>query len=152
MSISKSTSQLATVMIVGVRLFFLQHQLARYVLVGIANTAFSYLTYVVLLFAGFDFRIANLIALLLGIVVSFATQGKFVFRNATRVTFAKFVVAWLLIYLLNISIIALLMHVSLDAYVAGAVATVPVTLISFFVLKFAVFGRSSASPISKPNA
>jgi hypothetical protein len=39
----------------------------------------------------------------------------------------------------------LLMNSSLSAYLAGAVATVPVTLVSYFVLKFAVFGCGKAN-------
>ena len=124
---------------------FLRHQFLRFVLVGIGNTAFSYGAYAALLFVGFEYRVASLLALVLGIAVSFTTQGTVVFRNATRVTLVKFVVAWVLLYLFNISLIALLMRSSLSAYVAGAVATVPVTLVSYFVLKFAVFGRGKAN-------
>lgn len=116
-------------------------QFIRYVLVGIGNTGFCYGVYAALLFIGLEYRLANLLALLLGIAFSFTTQGAVVFRHATRVTFIKFVLAWLVIYLFNISIIALLMHASLSAYMAGAVAIFPVTLVSYFVLKFAVFAK-----------
>ena len=119
----------------------LNFEFVRYVLIGVGNTGFSYAVYATFLFFGLEYRVANLLALLLGIAVSFTTQGTVVFRNATRVTFAKFVLAWMLIYLFNISIIALLMGASMSAYLAGAVATVPVTLISYFILKFVVFGR-----------
>jgi putative flippase GtrA len=117
----------------------LRFQFIRYVVVGAVNTGFSYGVYAALLFVGLDYRVANLLALLLGILFSFATQGKFVFKNATRVTFAKFVIAWLLIYLVNISIIALFLRAGMSAYLAGACALVPVTLLSYFVLKLAVF-------------
>lgn len=121
----------------------LKLQFVRYVLVGIGNTAFGYGAYAGLLYVGLEYRLASLIALVLGIVFSFSTQGSLVFRNATRVTFVKFVVAWLFIYVVNISIIALLMRASLSAYLAGAVAIVPVTLLSYFILKFAVFDRGA---------
>ena len=120
---------------------FIRHQFLRYLLVGVGNTAFSYGTYAALLLVGLDYRIASLLALVLGIAFSFITQGAVVFRNATSVTLVKFVVAWSLIYIFNIWVIALLMRVSMSAYLAGAVAIVPVTLISYVILKFAVFGR-----------
>ena len=101
----------------------------------------SYGAYAALLFIGFEYRVASLLALVLGIAFSFTTQGTVVFRNASRITLVKFVVAWVILYFFNISIIGLLMRASLSAYLAGAVATVPVTLISYFILKFAVFGR-----------
>lgn len=127
------------------RYLFLRHQFLRFVLVGIGNTAFSYGAYAALLFIGFEYRVASLLALVLGIAFSFTTQGNVVFRNATRVTLVKFVVAWVLLYIFNISLIALLMRSSMSAYLAGAVATVPVTLVSYFVLKFAVFGRGKTN-------
>ena len=71
----------------------LKLQFIRYVLVGIGNTLFSYGLYAVLLFIGFEYRVASLLALVLGIAFSFTTQGTVVFRNATRFTFVKFVVA-----------------------------------------------------------
>lgn len=116
-------------------------QFIRYLLVGIGNTVFSYGVYAAVLFVGIEYRFANLLALLLGIFFSFTTQGTVVFRNANGVTFLKFLVAWLLIYLFNISIISLLMRSAMDPYLAGAIATIPVTLVAYFILKFAVFGR-----------
>jgi len=122
------------------RCLFFRHQFLRFVLIGIGNTGFSYGAYAALLFVGYEYRVASLLALVLGIAFSFTTQGTLVFRNATRVTFVKFFVAWILLYLFNIALIALLMRASMSAYLAGAVATAPVTLLSYFVLKFAVFG------------
>ena len=119
----------------------LKLQFVRYVLVGIGNTAFSYGAYAALLSFGLDYRLANLLALLLGIAFSFTTQGTVVFQNATRITFVKFIVAWLVIYVLNISVIAILLRASANAYLAGAIAIVPVTLASYFILRLAVFNR-----------
>lgn len=130
---------------------FINYQFVRYVLVGIGNTAFSYGTYAALLHVGIEYRLANLLALLLGIAFSFTTQGTVVFHHATRLTLVKFVVAWMLIYIFNISIISLLMRAAMSAYLAGAVATVPVTLASYFILKFAVFGRREPRRPAKPT-
>lgn len=120
-------------------------QFIRYVVVGVGNTAFGYGAYAAFLFFGIEYRVASLLALVLGIAFSFTTQSTMVFRNATLITLVKFVVAWVILYLLNISLIALLMRASMSAYSAGAVATVPVTLVSYFVLKFAVFGSSKTN-------
>lgn len=132
---------LSVTLVDELRCLFKHYQFIRYVLVGIGNTVFSYGAYAALLFIGLEYQLASLLALLLGIAFSFTTQGKVVFRHATHVTFIKFVLAWLAIYIFNISIIALLMSASMSAYMAGAVATVPVTLVSYFILKFAVFRR-----------
>lgn len=120
---------------------FIRHQFVRYILIGIGNTAFSFGVYSTLLFVGFEYRIASLLALVVGIIFSFITQGTVVFKNVTRMTFAKFVIAWIIIYILNISVIAFLMHFSMNAYLAGAIATLPVTLVSYFIFKLVVFAH-----------
>jgi len=126
-----------------IRAQFLRRQFVRYVVVGVGNTLFAYLVYAAALFAGADYRLANLISLVLGILFSFTTQGRIVFGNATLETFIRFVLAWAAIYLYNIGVIALLMKVLPNAYLAGALATIPVTLISYFVLKMLVFARQT---------
>ncbi|MDP3639396.1 MAG: GtrA family protein, partial [Azonexus sp.] len=80
-----------------------------------------------------------------GIVFSYITQSRVVFRNAGRATLLKFLIAWVLIYFINISIIYLLIQASINAYLAGAIATLPVTLISYLILKLAVFVRQKTS-------
>jgi putative flippase GtrA len=132
------------------RALWARHQFVKFVLVGIGNTCFSYGAYGLFLWLGFDFRLASLSALVLGIAVSFTTQGNLVFLNATRVTLVKFVLAWVAIYGLNILLIGLLMRAAMNAYVAGAIATVPVTLVSFFVLRYLVFGRGDPGCTAKP--
>ena len=122
------------------------------ILVGVGNTAFSYGAYAVLLSLGLEFRVASMLALILGIAFSFTTQGNVVFRNATRITFIKFVVAWMVIYAFNIAVIVLLMRVSFNAYTAGAIATVPVTVFSYFILRFVVFGRQASAHPAKSAA
>lgn len=134
----------------GLHGIFLRHQFVRYVLVGICNTAFGYGVFALLFYVGLDYRLASLLALLLGIVFSFTTQGRIVFRGATRITFVKFVVAWAFMYLFNIALIAMMRRASIDTYLAGAIATVPVTLVSYVVLKFAVFGRPPSAAREKP--
>jgi putative flippase GtrA len=132
------------------RLGAAQWQFVRYVIVGLCNTGFGYGAFAALLFLGLGYKLASLLALLMGIAFSFTTQGTIVFRNATRVTFVKFVLAWVCLYLLNIGLIALMVRASLSPYLAGAIATVPVTLVSYFVLKFAVFDRAQPAARTEP--
>lgn len=127
---------------------FRQQQFLRYIVVGIVNTSFSYGIYAGLVFVGLEFKVASLMALLIGIAFSFVTQGTIVFSNATRKTLVKFILAWVVIYIVNITLISILMRASLNAYIAGAVATVPVTFISYFILKYAVFARKPISSLS----
>ena len=67
----------------------------RFILIGVVNTGFSYAVYAVLLLLGFHYAVANLVALILGIVFSFRTQGRFVFYNSSQQLFLRFVFGWL---------------------------------------------------------
>lgn len=118
-----------------------QHRFVRFLMVGSLNTGFSYSVYALFLFFGLSYPIANLISLICGIFFSFYTQGKFVFRNTHRKLFLRFVAVWGLIYLVNVIVIGVLVHVGLNAYIAGAIALAPVTLLSYLLQKVAVFGR-----------
>lgn len=106
---------------------------------GVANTAFSYGIYAAGIFVGLPYYVASLIALVLGIVVSFFMQGHLVFRAQLKGRFPLFVVMWALLYLLNIGIIWMLSTAGMDYYLAGLVAAVPVVAASFVLQKFIVF-------------
>lgn len=129
-------------------------QFARFILVGVLNTAFSYLVYAALLLAGLNFALANLGAVLLGILFSFRTQGALVFSNSSPRLIFRYAAFWLIIYLCNIGLIKLLLSFGLNAYVAGALALPPIVLLSYVVQKYLVFADASSvePPADKRNA
>lgn len=120
----------------------LRHEFLRFVLVGCLNTGFSYSLYALFLWLGLNFALANLLAFVISLLFSFGTQGKLVFGNHDWRLLWRFVLAWIVIYLFNVGLIALLVRMHLSPYLAGALALVPVTLLSYLVQKFVVFGAS----------
>ncbi len=114
-------------------------QLVRFVLVGIVNTGFSYAIYAGLLYVGLSYAIANLIALLVGILFSFKTQGALVFNNSDNRRLFRFVLAWISIYTLNILIIGRFIALGLNPYTAGALALPFAVLFSYLTQKYFVF-------------
>jgi putative flippase GtrA len=123
----------------GLARLFDRGRLLRFFAAGGVNTAFSYGLYVLFIYMGLRIALASLLALLLGIVFSFVTHGTFVFRNATPYAFAKFVLAWILLYLVNLGIIHILVDAGLSAYLAGALATAPVIVLAYLILNRIVF-------------
>ena len=121
------------------------NQLARFLVVGGVNTLFSYAVYATLVFVGVPFALANLIALALGIVFSFATQGQLVFRNAGGRQFLKFVVVWAILYFVSVAIIARLTAHGFSAYLAGAIALVATSVLSYVAQKYFVFRKTALS-------
>lgn len=110
--------------------------------VGVANTGFSYLIYAMGLALGLHYAVANLVAMVTGILFSFKSQGRFVFNNRDTRLIWRFSGTWVCIWLFNIAFIALLTRqTTWDAYAAGAIALVPVTLISFVAQKYFVFSK-----------
>lgn len=114
-------------------------QLIRFILVGMLNTGFAYAIYVILLLVGLNYQMANLGALVLGVLFSFRTQGHIVFNNANWRLFGKYLVAWAAIYLINITIIGGLLNFGINAYIGGILALPTTAAMSFVVQKYFVF-------------
>lgn len=129
----------------------LGHRFVRFVLIGGLNTGFSYGLYVLLVWAGMHFVAANLLSTVAGILFSFLTQGRFVFGNTDASLFTRFVPAWLLLWLLNIGLIAAWVRWGLDPYTAGALALVPTIAASYFVQKHFVFKAASLHTPTGPK-
>lgn len=121
----------------------LRHQFIRFLLVGCVNTGFSYGLYALFLWVGLNFAVANGLAFVISLLFSFRTQGMLVFRNPEPRLILRFVMMWAVIYLFNIALISGLMRLGMSAYLAGAVALVPVTLLSYLIQRFVVFGAPS---------
>lgn len=117
------------------------NQLIRFILVGAVNTGFSYGVYACMLFVGVGYALANLLALVLGILFSFKSQGSFVFHNKDNRRLGRFIFLWVIIYLATIALIGRLIGLGFDAYTAGALAVPFSTLLSYFGQKYFVFRK-----------
>jgi putative flippase GtrA len=127
--------------IANLMLRLLKRRAIRFVIIGTINTAFSYAIYAFFLHLGLSYLFANLLALMISILFSFKTQGKFVFKSTENHLLWRFIVAWLLIYFVNVFLINMLMRLGLNAYISGALAIFPVTGLSYFFQRFYVFRR-----------
>lgn len=123
------------------RSFFDRHLFVRYVVVGVLNTLVGYLLYVLFLFIGFEYRLANLFALIVGVAFSFKTQGKLVFRNSDNRLIFRYLACWTLIYFSNIYVIGRIIAFGFSEYAAGALATPINVLLSFAIQKYLIFRK-----------
>jgi putative flippase GtrA len=117
--------------------------LIRFFLVGMLNTGVSYLIYAGLLFAGVGYQLANFLALVVGVLFSFKTQGHLVFRNSDNRLLGRFVISWALIYICNIALIGRIMTLGFDAYSAGALSLPFSVALSYLAQRYFVFGEST---------
>lgn len=118
-------------------------QFVRFVLVGIINTAFSYVIYAGLVYLGLAYASANLIALMIGILLSFKTQGILVFNHSANRRLIRFVIVWAGIYLVNIFTIGRFIALGFNPYLSGALALPVATLLSYIGQKYFVFRLSA---------
>ena len=112
---------------------------ARFMMVGMFNTAFAYFCYAVLIYVGAHFTLASLGSLCLSILMSFVTQGRLVFGNNELARFWRFLSVWVMLYLANIALIRTFVARGADAYLAGALALPFVVIASYICQKFFVF-------------
>ena len=116
----------------------------RFVLVGGLNTALNYGVYSLLLFVGAGHVAAATLSFVLGLVVSFKTQGRLVFESRGNRGFAAFLASWLCIYVVYVAALDLMVGAGIDPYVAGALLLAPVVILSYVVLRFVVFRHAVA--------
>ncbi len=112
----------------------------RFILVGMINTLFYYLIFSILVFIQTDYRLAVLIASILGTLFSFFNFGRYVFNNQNKKLIIRFVSNSALIYFLNIQLVKTIYATfAFNLYVSGFIAIIPLTLLSYLINKFYVF-------------
>ena len=117
----------------------LRPQFMRYLAVGVANTGFSILVYWAMLWAGLAVPLASLVSLVVGILISFTTQSRFVFDNRDPWKLLPYFIVWSILYAFYLGLTWLLMRCGLDAYAAGFLSTPATVLLSYFLQKAFVF-------------
>jgi putative flippase GtrA len=117
----------------------LRPQFMRFLAVGAANTGFSILVYWAMLWAGLAVPLASLASLVVGILISFTTQSRFVFDNRDPWKLLPYFIVWSTLYAFNLGLIWLLMRCGLDAYAAGFLSTPATVVLSYFLQKTFVF-------------
>ena len=103
------------------------------------STAFSYGLYAVLLFLGLNYAVANLAALVAGILFSFRTQGRLVFGRKDNRFFGRFVLCWALLYVASVTLIGRMVALGMGGYVSGALTIPVIAILSYLLQRFIVF-------------
>lgn len=122
-------------------------QLLRYLIAGLANTAFAFAIYAVGIKLGIGYHLASFAALIAGIGSGFVIQGKVAFRSQLRGRFLPFVALWVLLYLANIAVISAIAFFGINLYIAGLIAAAPVNAVSYLTLRAIIFAPQSLSAL-----
>ncbi|MEI6380225.1 MAG: GtrA family protein [Cyanobacteriota bacterium ELA615] len=125
--------------------FIKKHTFIRFLLVGVLNTAFSYLLYASLILIGLKYLLAFSISYVAGVLFNFQTIGKLVFKNKNNKLLFRFVGVYVVIYLLNAEglRIADALNINIEyktkMLIASAILVVPMAMVSFVLNKLFVF-------------
>lgn len=119
---------------------FLKNKPVKYLLVGGFNTFISYLIYAFFIFIKFHYFWAVLISTLLGVVISFNTQGKLVFGNCHKIYFFKYGFMAFCVFFLNLILIYIFFnYLKINYYSSGLLSTGVLAIFTYFVSQYWVF-------------
>jgi putative flippase GtrA len=119
----------------------------RFLFVGGLNTVVGYGSYSLFLFLGLHYFWATTLSTALGILNSYFWNKYFTFRTPRRSgrELVRFLSVYAVSYLMNLGILKLMVDIwHWNGYLAGAVALLLITLISYFGHNFFSFKKKQA--------
>jgi len=113
----------------------LDSKFIKFILAGILNTIFGYSVYAVLLFIDLPYLIALLVATIVGVVFNYFSIGRIAFNDhGGGKIFLRFITAYALIYVINASLLQILIdYLTLNNYFAQVIC-IPVGVLLSWVL------------------
>lgn len=124
---------------------FFRAQFVRFLAVGGINTAFAYGVFALALYSGLHYALASLSSIVLGMFFSFFTQGKLVFKSNKPGELARFLAVATVLYFVHTGLLKGAAALQIDLYLAGAVLTFPLALLSYVLNKHLVFRHAAKS-------
>jgi len=118
-------------------------EIVRYLVAGLANTAFGYGLYAGLIWLGLDRYAAQALGYVLGTGFNYLTYSRHVFTNAEPARL-RFVASYAVNYLVNLAGLRLVSSFVSNAYLAGGMTTLAVVALNYLVLKRLVFRSKGA--------
>jgi putative flippase GtrA len=116
-------------------------QIIRFIFIGGINTLFGFSVYVFFIWYGFGYPVASAISIILGVIFNYFSTGIVVFNHKKFDRIYPYLLVYLFIYIVNISLIALLLVAGLNEIEAGFVTLFPVAVITYYLLNKYVFNK-----------
>ncbi|MEZ8100519.1 GtrA family protein [Vibrio bivalvicida] len=106
----------------------------RFLFVGMMNTIFGYLVFIVCIGIGLYNSLALLLSFVIGVSFNFFTTGTLVFGNFSKSKFFPFILIYVFLYFLNLILLALLEQSIDNPMLSQLILTIPMAVISYFCL------------------
>ena len=119
----------------------LENKISKFIFAGLINTVFGYAIYAALVYARLPYLISLFISTILGVVFNFFSFGRMVFGGYRHwPVFLKFIISYVLIYLINGALLILLTQEFLINPYLSQIACIPLSAVSsWFLLKHWVY-------------
>ena len=124
----------------------LGHQFARFIAIGMLNTAVGYLIYAAGVLAGLRPEMALLGAFVFALLFNYLTHARLVFRRTGFAVFMRFVAAYVVIYVINVFALRLMLTLVASSLLAQAIVLPFVVICTFAIFRLAVFRSTNSSP------
>ena len=121
-----------------------RHRIVRFLGIGLVNTLFGYGVYAGLIFFKLPYLLALFMATVAGIIFNYFSFGRVVFRvRGGWPVFAKFVIAYAMVYAVNAALLSLLTRGHyFNAYIAQAACVLPSVALSWILMNWWVYKGS----------
>ena len=118
-----------------------KQELLRFLVIGSINTLFSYSLFCFFIAIKIHHVLAISLAFVCGVTFNFQTIGRFVFKSHNNRLIVKFILVYLLLYVINLGTIELVNHFIANWYLSGGITTIFCAAISFILNKCWVFKK-----------
>ncbi|MHA6266520.1 GtrA family protein [Aliiroseovarius sp. CAU 1755] len=113
-------------------------RILRFLLAGVANTAFGYALYALLVVIGLHPQVALALQFAIGVVWNHTLHGRFVFGTKGYGRFPHYVAAYVAVYLFNAALLYLLIGTGIGPYLAQGLALAPTVVLSYLLVSLAL--------------
>ncbi|MAZ79852.1 MAG: hypothetical protein CMD72_03815 [Gammaproteobacteria bacterium] len=114
------------------------NQFARFVIAGIVNTLFGWVVFSIAFISTKNIPISLFSSTLLGVFFNYLTFGGYTFRKYSKKIFIKFILCYLLVYVINFLLLTLLQSYS-SVILAQFIILPIMALFSYLIIKNFVF-------------
>jgi putative flippase GtrA len=120
----------------------MDNRIFKFIIVGIANTVFGYSIYALFIFFDFNIYFSLLISNILGIIFNYNTFKNLVFSNSGSKNKKNFILIYVMLYLINISLLSLIRLIVTNVYIGQLLLLAPLALLSFYFNSRFVFNKN----------
>ena len=117
-------------------------KLYKYLVVGGFNTVFGYSVFAILIFFGFHYSLAVLIATILGVLFNFQSYGRLVFKNHSWYFLSRYITVYIIIYFVNLILLLIFDLLVSNLYISGLMVIPFIAYLGYFLNKRYVWKTS----------